>query len=69
MANTPRKMVFVTVPCDRCNGLGQLPQFMHVAEGTCFKCGGKTTVDRWLPLEVAKTIPGVKKAVKKEEAA
>lgn len=26
--------------CDRCSGMGYLPQFSHVQEGICFKCHG-----------------------------
>jgi hypothetical protein len=26
--------------CTRCNGIGWLPQYEHVSEGRCFKCGG-----------------------------
>ena len=28
------------IPCGRCNGVGQLPEFSHVQSGVCFQCGG-----------------------------
>lgn len=28
--------------CDRCEGTGHLPQYKHVDNGICFKCGGRT---------------------------
>ncbi|MBL6950695.1 MAG: hypothetical protein ISR57_08645 [Bacteroidales bacterium] len=27
-------------PCDRCCGAGYLPEYKHVQNGVCFKCGG-----------------------------
>lgn len=30
--------------CDRCDGSGYLPQYSHVENGTCFKCGGEGVV-------------------------
>jgi hypothetical protein len=27
-------------PCDRCNGVGHIPQFAHVEQGICFRCRG-----------------------------
>lgn len=27
--------------CDRCSGSGYLPQYNHVQNGVCFKCGGE----------------------------
>ena len=27
-------------PCRRCDGHGELPQFRHVQNGVCFRCGG-----------------------------
>ena len=32
------------IQCDRCGGSGYLPQFSHVENGICFKCGGEGTV-------------------------
>ena len=29
------------IPCDRCNGSGNFPEYSHVQGGVCFKCGGK----------------------------
>lgn len=31
-------------PCDRCSGSGYLPQYKHVQNGICFKCGGEGSV-------------------------
>jgi hypothetical protein len=28
-------------PCIKCNGQGYLPQYMHVSNGICFRCGGE----------------------------
>lgn len=28
--------------CDRCNGQGIIPKYMHIANGVCFKCYGKS---------------------------
>lgn len=28
------------VKCPRCNGTGSVPQFKHVQDGVCFRCGG-----------------------------
>lgn len=28
------------VPCDKCGGLGVLPQYIHVDGGVCYDCGG-----------------------------
>ena len=30
--------------CDRCGGSGYLPQYKHVQNGICFKCGGEGSV-------------------------
>lgn len=30
--------------CDRCNGSGFLPQYSHIQNGICFKCGGEGVV-------------------------
>ena len=30
--------------CDRCGGSGYLPQYSHVEDGVCFKCGGEGVV-------------------------
>lgn len=30
--------------CERCGGSGYLPQYNHVQNGICFKCGGEGTV-------------------------
>lgn len=27
-------------PCDRCFGAGEFPEYHHVQNGICFKCGG-----------------------------
>lgn len=32
--------------CDRCNGTGYLPQYKHVDNGICFKCGGRTFIEK-----------------------
>lgn len=29
------------IPCDRCNGSGNFPEYSNVQGGVCFKCGGK----------------------------
>ena len=29
------------IPCDRCNGSGNFPEYSKVQGGVCFKCGGK----------------------------
>lgn len=29
-----------TAICGKCDGTGKLPHFSHVAQGTCFRCGG-----------------------------
>jgi len=28
--------------CERCNGQGIIPKYMHIANGVCFKCYGKS---------------------------
>ena len=28
-------------PCEKCGGSGYLPQYCHVENGVCFKCGGE----------------------------
>jgi formylmethanofuran dehydrogenase subunit E len=28
--------------CDRCNGQGIIPKYMHIANGVCFKCYGSS---------------------------
>lgn len=30
--------------CERCGGSGYLPQYYHVQNGICFKCGGEGTI-------------------------
>lgn len=30
-------------PCPKCNGVGRLDQYRHVACGCCFACGGSGT--------------------------
>jgi len=30
--------------CDRCGGSGYLPQYSHIEDGVCFKCGGEGVV-------------------------
>jgi DnaJ-class molecular chaperone len=30
-----------TYPCPRCDGKGHVPGMGHVANGVCFKCGGR----------------------------
>lgn len=54
----------VRVKCTRCNGLGEIEQYMHVAEGMCFGCGGtgfeeitKRTAARRAKPRKAKPIP------------
>jgi hypothetical protein len=37
--NSPKKK------CPRCKGSGGLNQFLHVAHGICFKCGGSGEVE------------------------
>ena len=32
--------------CDRCSGSGYLPQYNHVQNGVCFKCGGEGVLVR-----------------------
>ncbi len=32
------------IPCSRCDGSGYLPQYNHVENGICFKCGGEGVV-------------------------
>lgn len=40
------------VPCPRCRGEGNLPQFRHVEGGICFLCRGRQTVpESWLRRE------------------
>jgi hypothetical protein len=34
-------------PCSRCAGTGHLPQYNHVQDGICFKCGG-ACFDEWV---------------------
>lgn len=29
------------ISCDRCSGQGSIPEFLHIANGICFKCNGK----------------------------
>ena len=29
-----------TIPCPKCNGIGYLECFSHVANGVCFGCNG-----------------------------
>ena len=31
-------------PCPKCNGVGRLDQYRHVACGCCFACGGSGTL-------------------------
>jgi hypothetical protein len=38
------RLVGNLVPCDRCGGSGYLPQYNHVENGICFKCGGEGVV-------------------------
>ncbi|MDZ7808793.1 MAG: hypothetical protein U5K71_17040 [Gracilimonas sp.] len=28
------------MPCYRCNGVGEFPEYKHVQNGICFRCGG-----------------------------
>lgn len=37
------------IPCPRCQGRGDMPQFQHVAMGVCFKCKGAGKVVAWVP--------------------
>ena len=30
----------VRVTCDRCNGVGRIPEYKHIENGICFKCRG-----------------------------
>lgn len=32
------------IPCSRCGGSGYLPQYNHVENGICFKCGGEGVI-------------------------
>ncbi|WP_158666604.1 hypothetical protein [Salinibacter altiplanensis] len=32
-------------PCDRCEGRGDIPEYSHVQDGICFKCGGDGYVE------------------------
>lgn len=32
--------------CGKCNGTGELRQYMHIAHGVCFTCGGTGKVAR-----------------------
>lgn len=34
-----------TVTCNRCNGNGEISTFRHIANGTCFACGGSGKLD------------------------
>lgn len=38
------KLLHALIPCDRCGGSGYLPQYSHVENGICFKCGGEGVV-------------------------
>ena len=33
-----------TVTCPNCDGTGRLPHYSHIANGTCFACGGTGTI-------------------------
>ena len=35
----------VTVKCEKCGGTGVIPQFYHIASGTCFDCNGTGKVE------------------------
>lgn len=39
-----RRLIGNLVVCDRCSGSGYLPQYSHVEDGICFKCGGEGVV-------------------------
>ena len=41
------------IPCPRCQGRGDMPQFAHIAMGVCFKCKGTTTIMAWVPKKEA----------------
>jgi len=32
------------VKCDKCDGTGIIPIYMHVQNGVCFKCGGSGSI-------------------------
>ena len=53
MASQPfkRQVEKREVACPRCQGRGDMPQFKHVAMGTCFKCKGKGTIIAWAPVK------------------
>ena len=34
--------------CPRCNGTGRLPQYNHIQNGVCFKCGGTQVITKLL---------------------
>lgn len=65
----------VTVPCMKCNGGGIIPQFYHVASGTCFDCNGTGWVEEkeyeYTPENLAKMEAKLAKKAEKaaEEAA
>ena len=39
-----RRLIGNLAICDRCGGSGYLPQYSHVEDGVCFKCGGEGVV-------------------------
>lgn len=61
----------VTCKCEKCSGTGVIPQFYHVASGTCFDCNGSGWVEEkeyeytqeWLAKQEAKR---AKEAAKRE---
>jgi len=31
--------------CEKCNGTGRIPEYFHIANGTCFDCNGSGTIE------------------------
>lgn len=42
--DTDKRLIGNLVTCDRCGGSGYLPQYSHVENGICFKCGGEGVI-------------------------
>lgn len=42
--NENRDIIEYAKVCDRCHGSGYLPEYYHVQQGICFKCGGEGVV-------------------------
>ncbi len=38
-----QKYITIAQPCTRCNGAGYFPEYKHISNGKCFKCGGAKT--------------------------